>query len=79
MDDLETVTVLLPTDLVAFARACAGRVNVSEVVAAALKLLRAQLTELGAHRSAGQTSPADAQRAAGSESHALALIVGFPV
>lgn len=45
MNELETLTVRLPADLVAFARACAGHNDLSEVVAAALELLRAEIIE----------------------------------
>jgi hypothetical protein len=44
MNDLEPVLVYLPPELPAFARACAGGDDVSEVVAA-LGLLREELTE----------------------------------
>lgn len=43
MDDLEPVLVYFPPDLAAFARACAGQEAVSEIVEAALELLRAEV------------------------------------
>jgi hypothetical protein len=71
MDDLEAVLVYLPPDLAAFTRACVGQVDVSEVVAAALELLRADLAALDIYmRSGSPESPRlGKRRACGGGSH----------
>jgi hypothetical protein len=47
----EAIMVVIPADLLHFARACAGADDISECVVAALELLRARIDELAAAES----------------------------
>jgi hypothetical protein len=46
MHDQEFVTVLIPAELAAFARACTGSDDITECVVMALELLRRDIEEL---------------------------------
>jgi hypothetical protein len=46
MDGIETVALLIPKDLLSFARACVGSDDISECVILALRLLRRDIEEL---------------------------------